>query len=106
MTPKELFEEKIGAKIKENPDKIKSVQAIYEFQVTGDIPATWTLDLTTPGGKVFEGSSGNAKCTVTIAFENLVAIVEKKLNPQMAFMTGKLKVTGDMGLALKLGTIL
>lgn len=106
MTAQELFEQKIGAKIRENPDKIKNVQAIYEFQVTGDPPSTWTLDLTSPEGKVFQGSTGNAKCVVTIALENLVAIVEKKLNPQMAFMTGKLKVTGDMGMALKLGTIL
>ena len=33
-------------------------------------------------------------------------IVNGKLNPQMAFMSGKLKIQGDMGLAMKLAQIL
>jgi len=47
-----------------------------------------------------------AKCTINITADDLVSIVNGKLNAQMAFMTGKLKVAGDMGLALKLGSLL
>lgn len=106
VSAKELFVDRIGAKLTASPDKAKNINAIYEFQVTGDAPATWTIDLTKAADFVSEGSSGNAKCTVTIKIEDLADILDKKLNPQMAFMTGKLKVKGDMGLALKLGTIL
>lgn len=106
LTAKEIFEGKIATKLQENPDKATKINSVYQFNVTGDTPSTWTLDLTQPGGKVSEGAASNAKCTVTISVENLSNIVEKKLNPQMAFMTGKLKVAGDMGLALKLGSIL
>ncbi len=106
LTAKEIFEDKIAAKIKENAAKIQGINAVYEFNVTGDTTEVWTLDLTAPGGAISSGSSGKANCTVTIAVGDLSDIVEKKLNPQMAFMTGKLKVSGDMGLALKLGTVL
>ncbi len=106
LTAKQIFEEKISQKIKDNPAKAQAVNAIYEFQCTGDEPSTWTLDLTQAGGAITQGSTGKAQCTVTIAISDLADIVEKKLNPQMAFMTGKLKVKGDMGLALKLGTVL
>ena len=37
---------------------------------------------------------------------DFLAIVNGKLNPQMAFMSGKLKIQGDMGLAMKLQQIL
>lgn len=105
-TGKELFVDRIGAKLNASPDKAKNINAIYEFQLTGDAASTWTVDLTKAADFVSEGSSGNAKCTVTISGDDLASILDKKLNPQMAFMTGKLKVKGDMGLALKLGTIL
>lgn len=106
LTASQIFEEKIREKITINAEKVKTIQAIYEFQLTGDDTSIWTLDLTQPGGSICQGSKGNATCTVTIALKDLADIVEKRLNPQMAFMSGKLKVTGDMGLALKLGNIL
>lgn len=103
---KELFVDRIANKLSANPDKAKNINSIYEFQIIGDAPSTWTIDLTKPSDFVSEGSTGNAKCTVTIKSDDLADILDKKLNAQMAFMTGKLKVKGDMGLALKLGTIL
>ncbi len=37
---------------------------------------------------------------------DFMSMIQGSLNPQMAFMTGKLRVKGDMGLALKLQSIL
>lgn len=107
LTAQQIFQERIAQKLKDNPEKATKLNTIYQFNLTGDETSTWTLDLTQPnGGAVVEGAHPNAKCTVTISVENLGKLIEKQLNPQMAFMTGKLKVAGDMGLALKLGSIL
>jgi len=106
LTPEVIFEQKIPERLKERADKIGSLKAVYQFEITGDGGGTWVLDLNAPGGKVTKGPSPDAKCTVTMDAANFSDLIEGKLNPQMAFMTGKLKVKGDMGLALKLGTIL
>ena len=106
MTAKEYFEQKLPESLKVKGEKVSSINAIYEFQLSGEQGGTWTLDLTAPGGSVSAGSSGKANCTVTMTDENFVKLVSGQLNPQMAFMTGKLKVAGNMGLALKLSSIL
>jgi putative sterol carrier protein len=43
-----------------------------------------------------------ADCTVGITLENLTAMLAGDLEPATAFMTGKLRVSGDMSVALKL----
>ena len=106
MTPKDYFDTKVPENLKTKADKLASINAIYEFNITGDDGGVWTLDLTQPGGKVCSGSGGSATCTVTMDSEKFVKLVTGQLNPQMAFMTGKLKVAGNMGLALKLTSVL
>jgi putative sterol carrier protein len=47
-----------------------------------------------------------ADCTVKVTMADFLEIAAGKQNPQMAFMMGKLKVEGDMSVALQLGKIL
>jgi putative sterol carrier protein len=105
-TPKSYFEEKIAQKLKDKPETSKAVNSIYEFNITGDNGGVWTVDLTKEPGTVQAGSTGTAKCTVTCAAGDFMNIVSGKMNPQMAFMSGKLKIKGDMGLAMKLQKII
>jgi len=46
-----------------------------------------------------------ADVTFVLSSENFEGLIDGSLNPQMAFMMGKLKIDGDMGLALKLAEI-
>jgi putative sterol carrier protein len=105
-SPKQFFEEKIARKLQDKPETSKAVNAVYEFNITGDNGGVWTVDLTKEPGSVSAGSSGNAKCTVTCASSDFMNIVSGKMNPQMAFMSGKLKIKGDMGLAMKLTKVI
>ncbi len=47
-----------------------------------------------------------ADCTITISKDNFLELTSGELNPTMAFMTGKLKVAGDMSIAMQLSQIL
>ena len=106
MTPKEIFTDKLPGQLKEKGDDVTKVGAIYQFDITGDDGGQWWVDATKSGGEVGEGENGDAKCSITMTDKDFMDMVEGRLNGQMAFMTGKLKIKGDMGLALKLGSIL
>lgn len=47
-----------------------------------------------------------ADCELQISLENLVKLGRGDLNPMMAVVTGKLKIKGDMALAMKMGQIM
>lgn len=98
----EVFAE-IQKQLDEDPSKAKAVNGIYKFDVTG--AGTWVVDLKADPPTVTQGD-GEAQCTITVSSDDLLKIVNKELNAQMAFMSGKLKIQGDMGLAMKLSQIL
>lgn len=67
------------------------------------IPGEGTILLDATGAR--EGD-GEADVTLTAEGEVFRAILSGEMNPTMAFMTGKLKVDGNMGQAMKLGAVL
>lgn len=59
----------------------------------------------TGAANVVTSEDKEADCTVSVSMEDMQALMSGDLNPMMAFMGGKIKVEGDMGVAMKLQSI-
>jgi putative sterol carrier protein len=103
---KDVFERHMPERLQNKPDVVAKINAIYQFNISGPGGGQWSVDCTKPGGAISSGQATTAKCTVNATDADFLNIVNGKLNPQMAFMSGKLKIQGDMGLAMKLQQIL
>ena len=57
-------------------------------------------------GKTVTNESAPADCTIIVSRDDLDAMAKGQLDPTMAFMTGRLKIDGDMSVAMKLQPIL
>ncbi|XP_078427274.1 hydroxysteroid dehydrogenase-like protein 2 [Cetorhinus maximus] len=86
-----------------NADVVKSMGGIYQFELSGDHPGTWYIDLKNESGSIGYGSfPGKADVLMSMSSEDCVKMFAGKIKPTMAFMSGKLKIKGDMSLAIKL----
>ncbi|MDJ0948591.1 MAG: SCP2 sterol-binding domain-containing protein [Alphaproteobacteria bacterium] len=63
------------------------------------------LDATSMPGTV-SNDDRDADCTITIEAEDFEALLSGELDGTMAFMTGKLKVAGNMGIAMQLQSVI
>ena len=92
--------------LRENPQKVAGMNGIFQFDLSGENGGVWHVTLADGDGHVAEGPAENPCVTISMAADDFVALTEGKLDGTMAFMSGKLKVKGDMGLAMKLQTLL
>ncbi len=104
-TPTEFFAAK-AQQIADNGDTLAGINATYQFNLSGDDGGTWVICLTDDKQSVTEGEDESAQCVISMSSGDFMGMIGGSLNPQMAFMTGKLRVKGDMALALKLQAIL
>jgi putative sterol carrier protein len=82
-----------------DPAKTAGVNKSYVFDIEG--AGVWKVDVTDAGIEVTEGG-GDADVTIRATEETFRAIAEGNQNPTTAYMTGKLKIDGDMSAAMKL----
>ncbi len=102
MTPADIFKE-MPAQLDENA--AKGVNATIQFNLSGDNGGQWYVTIKDGKAEVSEGTAPSANMTMTMAAQDYVDMTMGKLNGQMAFMSGKLKISGDMGLAMKMQTL-
>lgn len=57
-------------------------------------------------GQSVSNDNGPTDCTIKISQDNLMKLITGKLNPMTGVITGKLKVSGDARIAMKLGELL
>lgn len=88
-----------------DPDKSVGVNAVFQFNLTGDNGGQYWIKVANKQAEVAEGEHGDPTMIITSAADDYIAMVNGEMNPMTAFMMGKIKVKGDMGLALKLQTM-
>ncbi len=96
MTVQEFFD---ALPSKVDPAKTAGMNNSYVFDIA-DVGA-WTVTVADGARPVAEGAH-DADCTISASEETLMKIASGEANPTTAYMTGKLKIKGDMGAALKL----
>ena len=57
-------------------------------------------------GATISTTDGPADCTITLSLDDLESLIAGDLNPTMAFMSGKLKIDGDMSVAMALSQLI
>ena len=82
-----------------DPEKTRGQTVSYRFDIEG--AGSWHVDVADGETTVRESTDG-AACVIRMKEETLLKLVAGKTKPTTAFMTGKIKVDGDVGLALKL----
>lgn len=96
----------ISSTLQNNAAKNKGVNGVFQFDITGDDPMAFFFKLDDGAPSVGEGAVDNASITISMAASDFKDMIDGKLNGTMAFMSGKLKLKGDMGLAMKLESLL
>jgi putative sterol carrier protein len=99
VTPQSIFKTKIPENLKANAQKLSDTKAVCQFAITGNKGGSWYIDLTVAPPAIFTGISDKANCTITCTDDEFVKIVTGKTNGDLAFMTGKVKISGDFRLA-------
>ena len=101
-TPADIF-----ARTAENliPEKAGDVNAAVSFDLAGENGGQWTVKIANGTCTVEEGLADGADATISMDGKDYVDMMTGKLNPMMAFMGGKVKVSGDLNTVMKFQTM-
>ncbi|WP_460531331.1 SCP2 sterol-binding domain-containing protein [Flindersiella endophytica] len=88
------------------PDRLNTKAAAglkrtLQWCITDEDPGVWAFEIDDGQGRLIPGGVAEPDTTFTVSSEIWIAIAEGRQDAMRAFMTGKLKVEGDMMLALK-----
>jgi putative sterol carrier protein len=82
-------------------DAAQGLNAVFQFDLSGEGGGKWQISINNDQCDIKEGGHASPNVTISMAASDYLDMVAGKLNAQMAFMSGKLRISGDMGLALR-----
>jgi putative sterol carrier protein len=88
-----------------NPAKAKGVNAVIQLNATGDGGGQYYTTVAAGKASLAEGVATSPTVTITVAAKDWIDIVSGKLDPTRAFMQGKLRIAGDLGLMMRFQTM-
>lgn len=100
-----IVDERIVKKLMAKPEEARNIGKAVALVVTGELTGRWVVDCSTDPASVRE-SDESAATTITLDSTALENMLKGELSPPAAFMSGQIKVDGDLGAAVKLGQFL
>lgn len=105
MNMQEVWAE-IDKQLSENGQPIAGMSASYSFELDGDEGGMFGLTFSDGQFETIQGDPGEVDCALKMSVKNFKKLLAGDLNSTASFMMGKLKVKGNIGLALKLENVL
>ena len=96
---REMMERMPGAFL---PAKAGDAKALIQLALTGEEGGAWLLDIGNGKCDVREETAPKPDVTVTMDANDFVALYSNTLNPVQAFMSGRIKVSGNVGMVMQL----
>lgn len=87
------------------PDRAVGLNAVVQFDITGEGGGHWHAAIVDGALRVVEGLHPSPDLVLTASAQDYLAISTGKLKGQLAFMTGRLKASGNLALAMKMQSI-
>ncbi|MBW2310042.1 MAG: SCP-2 family sterol carrier protein [Deltaproteobacteria bacterium] len=84
------------------PSAAQGIDAVFQFNITGDGGGNWTALIKDGTCKIQEGRHEDPSVSLTMSVDTWLAMVNKETNGMQAFMSGQLKVSGDIMLAQRI----
>jgi len=85
-----------------NANAAKGLNVVFQFDITGDNGGNWNVAVKDGACQVNEGTHASPSVKLTLSGDTWLGIVNKQTNGMQAFMTGKLKASGDIMLAQRI----
>ncbi len=84
------------------PEKAGNTNAVFQFDLSGEHAGKWFIKIADGQANAGKGEVENPNLTLLADSGDFVKIFTNQLDPTAAFMSGKLKIKGDMGLAIRM----
>lgn len=94
-----------GLKAKLTAEKCAGINAAFQFNATGDGGGEYCVKIANGAAEVAAGKTDNPTIVLTASTADWLALMNGEMNGQTAFLTGKLKIQGDVTLAMKLESL-
>ncbi|TSA04439.1 MAG: sterol-binding protein [Nitrospiraceae bacterium] len=84
------------------PDAADGVNAVYQFDLSGEEGGQYQLHVADRSCRVCGGVHPSPNVTLSMAGKDCVEVLEGRLSGMSALLSGRLKIVGDMGLAMQM----